>query len=79
MSANANQMSNEPVKSLLFDEEKFLEQCNNRRILSKEEFEEKYQKFPQQVEFDFIVWYSGIDKKKVFNAYKRWKLENNIE
>jgi hypothetical protein len=72
-------MSNETKKSLLFDEEKFLEQCNDRRDLSKEEFEEKYRKFPEKVEFDFIVWYSGIDKKKVLNAYQRWKLENNIE
>lgn len=79
MNANNIEMSNEPKKSLLFDEEKFLEQCNDRRDLSKEEFEEKYQEFPQKVEFDFVLWYSGIEKKKVLKVYKIWKAKNNIE
>lgn len=79
MSANAAELSNESKKSLLFDERRFLEKCNDIRVLSKEEFEEKYQEIPKYVEFDFVLWYSGIENKKVLRAYKKWKLENNIE
>lgn len=79
MNTNSNILSQNLVKSHLFDEELFLQKCNDMVLLSEKEFEEKYQNFPKKVEFDFIVWYSGIDKKKILNAYNRWKLENNIE
>jgi hypothetical protein len=67
------------MKSELFDEKLFIQKADDLVRLSKEDFEEKYRKFPEKVEFEFIIWYSGIEKKKVLNAYQRWKLENNIE
>jgi hypothetical protein len=29
----------------------------------------------EQVPFEFIEWYSGMEKQKILNAYKRWQKE----
>ena len=29
----------------------------------------------EQLPFDFVKWYSGMEEQKILNAYKRWQKE----
>jgi len=32
----------------------------------------------QTLPFEFVEWYSGMEKKKIESAYKRWMKECNV-
>jgi hypothetical protein len=79
MPDNAVEMSNEPKKSLLFDEELFYQKARDRVSMSAKEYIDKYKiKTPDTVEFEFVIWYSGIDDDKILKMYDRWKMEKAL-